>query len=73
MNVLCALADVVATKIGIILLFHLVRAKCMRTNVVRALDDVMATKLSIILLFSFFFLPRTFLPEGVCLQFCMPF
>ena len=38
-------------------------------DVGRALADVVATKLGIILSFflSFFFLPRTFFLEGVCL------
>ena len=38
-------------------------------HVVRARVDVVATKLGIILsFFYFFFLPRTFLPEGVRLS-----
>ena len=48
------------------------RSACARTVSVRGVD-VVATKLGIILSSSFFFffflsfLPRTFLPEGVCL------
>ena len=33
----------------------------------RARADVVATKLGIIIFLFFFFLPSTFLPEGVCL------
>ena len=40
----------------------LVRAECVHTNVVRALADVVA-----IIILYFFFLPLTFLPEGVYL------
>ena len=47
---MCALSDIVATKLILLLL---VRAECMRTNVMRAVVDVVATKLGIILLFSF--------------------
>ena len=52
---------------------ELVQTECVCTNIVHALVDVVATKLGIIV-FSFlsFFLPLTFLPEGV-LNFCMPF
>ena len=61
---LCARADVVATKLGIIGLSG-VRA----LHVVRARADVVATKLGIILSFFFlsFFLTCTLLPEGVYL------
>ena len=62
-NVVRALADVVATKLGI--------------NVVHELADVVATKRGIILSFSFFFLSLlllTFLPDfSMILKFCMPF
>ena len=51
-HVVCARADVVASKLAII-----------GANVVRARADVVATKLFL----SSSFLPHTFLPEGVCL------
>ena len=57
-NVVHALADIVATKLGIILL--LVRAECVRTNVVRVLAEIVATKLGIILLFFLLFFPSTY-------------
>ena len=60
MHVLRARADVVATKLGII------GVNEVRAHVrLRARADIVATKLGIILSF-FFFLPHTFLPEGVC-------
>ena len=43
-------------------------------NVVRARADLLTTKLGIILslsfFLSFFFLPRTVLPEGICQRSC---
>ena len=76
-NVVCALVDVVATKLSIILLL-LVHAVCVRTIDVRALVDVVATKLGIVLLsFSFFLLPSTYFSPRrglpTILNFRMPF
>ena len=73
MNVVRALADIVATKLGIILLSF--GANVVRAHACCACEGGLsacegrhsATKLGIILSFSSFFLPRTFLPEGVCL------
>ena len=49
LHVMRARADVVANKLGIILL---VRMKCVRTHVLHARADIVATILGIILLFG---------------------